>query len=98
MQNATAQEVVPPNDRDEGFYAVVSDLVSLTDRVQASIKLLERVQAQQGAAEAELADLVVLDDVTPLYAKAGAALDACNASLSSALQFLIQSTTPAPRP
>jgi hypothetical protein len=96
MQNATAADMVPSDDRDDGFYIVVSDLVSLIDRVQASIKLIESAQARQSAAEAEFADVVVLDDVTPLYAKAGAALDACNASLNATLQFLIESTTPTP--
>ena len=92
MQNATAQDAVPLNDRDEGFYMIVSDLVCLIDRVQASMKLVETTQAQQPAADAELADVLVLDDVTPLYAQASAALDACNASLTAALQFLIEST------
>ena len=97
MQNALAgDEVVPLDDRDEGFYMVVSDLVSLIDRVKASIKLIEAAQAQQGPSDPELADVVVLDDVTPLYAQASAALDACNASLSAALQFLIESTPTAP--
>ena len=98
MQNATAgDEAVPLDDRDEGFYMVVSDLVSLIDRVQASIKLIETAQAQQATADSERADVVVLDDVTPLYAQASAALDACNANLSTALQFLIESTAAAPR-
>ena len=97
MQNATAgDEVVPLDDRDEGFYMVVSDLVSLIDRVQASMKLIETAQAQQAPAATELADVVVLDDVTPLYAQASAALDACNASLGAALQFLIESTSATP--
>jgi hypothetical protein len=98
MQNVTAgDEAVPLDDRDEGFYMVVSDLVSLIDHVQASIELIETAQAQQVTADTELADVVVPDDVTPLYAQASAALDACNASLSAALQFLIESTAATPR-
>ena len=97
MQNATTEDVVPLDDRDESFYMVVSDLVSLIDRVQTSIKLVETAQAQPVDTDAELADLVVLDDVTPLYAHASAALDACNASLTAALQFLIESTATTPR-
>jgi hypothetical protein len=97
MHNATAgDEVVPLDDRDEGFHMVVSDLVSLIDRVPASMKLIETAQAQQAPADTELADVVVLDDVTPLYAQASAALDACNASLGAALQFLIESTSATP--
>jgi hypothetical protein len=97
MRNATVGDAVPRDDRDEGFYMVVSDLVSLVDRVQGSIKLVETAQAQRVTADAELADVVVLDDVTPLYARASAALDTCNASLSTALQFLIESTATTPR-
>jgi hypothetical protein len=94
---AAGDEMVPLDDRDGGFHMVVSDLVSLIDRVQASIKLIERAQAQQATAETELADVVVLDDVTPLYAQVSSALDACNASLGAALQFLIESTAAMPR-
>ena len=97
MQNAKAQDVVPLDDRGEGFHVIVSDLASLIDRVQASMKLVETTRAEQPAADAELADVLVLDDVTPLYAQASAALDACNASLTAALQFLIQSTATTPR-
>jgi hypothetical protein len=72
----------------------LSNLVSLFDRVQASIQLIETAQAQEYGADGELGDVIVLDDVTPLYAKASAALDACNARLSAALQYLTESTTP----
>jgi hypothetical protein len=95
LQNATVRDAqVPLDDRNEGFHFVVSDLVSLIDRVQASIQLIETAQAQEDGADGELGDIIVLDDVTPLYAKASAALDACNARLSAALQFLTESTTP----
>lgn len=90
MQNARGEPIVPPVDRDEGFYLVVSELVSLIDRVQTSIKLIDEAKARPAAGDLELDDVVVLDDVTPLYAQAGAALDACNASLSAALQFLLE--------
>ena len=94
MQNAAMRDgAVPPEDRDEGFYLVVSDLVALIDRVQTSLKLIEVAKGQQRIGDQEYDDIVVLDDVTPLYTQAGAALDACNTSLSAALQFLIESTT-----
>ncbi len=97
MQHAADRDMaVPSENRDEGFCVVVSDLASLIDRVQASIKLIETARAQPSIAEAELGDVVVLDDVTPLYAQAGAALDACNTRLCAALQFLIESTATAP--
>jgi prophage antirepressor-like protein len=68
LQNATVQDAqVPLDDRDEGFHFVASDLVSLIDRVQASIQLIETAQAQEDGADGELGDIIVLDDVTPLY-------------------------------
>jgi hypothetical protein len=91
MQKTAVWDVVPPDDRDGSYYMVVSDLVSLIDHVQASIKLLESAKAQEASGDPEWMDIVALDDLTPLYAQAGAALDACNASLSAALQFLIES-------
>ncbi|MCK1723308.1 hypothetical protein [Bradyrhizobium sp. 141] len=41
------------------------------------------------------ADIFVLDDVTPRYATASAALNACRAGLGHALQCLSESGTPA---
>jgi hypothetical protein len=43
------------------------------------------------------ADIVVLDDITPRYAKATVALSACNASLGVALQFLPDTKTSGPQ-
>jgi hypothetical protein len=90
MQSARNNSAaVPLDDREHSFYLIVSDLVSLIDRVQASIKLIEAAKALEAAGEPENSDVIVLDDVTPLYAQAGAALDVCNVSLSTALQFLL---------
>ena len=98
MQNATIRNrMVPLSDRDDGLYVVEPEIASLIDRARTSIKLIEAAQARQGTAEAELADVVVPDDIAPLYAQARAALAACNASLGTALQFLIASTAAAPR-
>ena len=61
------------------------------------MKMVETAQARPVQTDAELADIVVLDDVTPRRAQASAALDPCNASLTAALQFWIESTATAPR-
>ena len=98
MQNIlVGDQPVPPKHGNAGFCMVMSDLVSLIDRVKVSIKLIEAAQAQHDITDPELADVVVLDDITPLYAHAGAALDACNTSLSAVLQFLSESTARVPR-
>ena len=95
MQNAEAGDAaVPFADRNESFYLIVSDLVSLIDHVQASIRLIEAAVAQDCAGNQEFAEIVILDDVTPLYTQAGAALGACNTSLSAALRFLVETKSP----
>jgi len=97
MQNVLiGDQPVPPKHGNAGFCMVMSDLVSLIDRVKVSIKLIEAAQAQHDMTDPGLADVVVLDDVTPLYAYAGATLDACNTSLSAVLQFLNESTAKVP--
>jgi hypothetical protein len=59
--------------------------------------LIEAAAARNRAGNQEFAEIVVLDDVGPLYTQPWAALDACNTSLSAALRFLIEIKSPAPR-
>lgn len=89
MQRALEQDALPAIDgRDDSFRSVVSDLVSLIGHVQASIELIETAIARESRQD-DGGDVVVLDDVTPSYAAANAALLACNVSLSTALQSLL---------
>ena len=97
MHNAAGD--VQPDGRNDNCSSVVSDLVSLIDHMQASMKMLEGAIArelppggQQGGG-----DVIVLDDITPCYMKASAALHACKAGLGIALHFLADSGTPNPR-
>jgi hypothetical protein len=79
-----------PDDRNDYYNSVVSDLVSLIERMQASMKMLEGAIARElplGGQEAG-GNVIVLDDITPCYVKANAALHACNAGLGVALHFL----------
>jgi hypothetical protein len=94
MQNAAGDGIeIQPDDRNDAYRSVVSDLVSLIEHVQASLKLIESAIAR----ETSLADqdaspnVIVLDDVTPRYAKASAALKACDADLGISLHFLLDS-------
>jgi hypothetical protein len=90
MHNAEHGDAsVPSEAREDNFYLIVSDLVSLINHVQASLTLIETAKAQAISAEQEFGDVVVLDDITPLYVQAGAALGTCNTSLNTALQFLL---------
>ena len=96
MQNAAGDGIeTRPDDLDYAYHLVVSDLVSLLGHVQASLKLIETAVASEtsrGNPDAA-ANIVVLDDVTPRYAKASAVLKACDASLGITLHFLLDSGT-----
>ena len=77
--------------RNDSYHSIVSDLVSLIDRVQASMKLIESAIASEALVDNQeiAANVVVLDAVTPRYVEANAALTACNASLGLALHLLL---------
>jgi hypothetical protein len=80
-------------DRNDAYHSVVSDLVSLIDHVQASLSLIESAIAREiavGSPE-NSANVIVLDDVTPPYMRATAALRACDANLAIALHSLLDS-------
>ena len=96
MQNAAdGGIVIEPEDRNDAYHSVVSDLVSLIDHVQASLTLIESAIAREisGGSPETSANVIVLDDVTPPYMKATAALRACDANLAIALQSLLDSKT-----
>ncbi|MBR1124792.1 hypothetical protein JQ628_24940 [Bradyrhizobium lablabi] len=92
MHNGTGSSVpAQSDDRDVVYEAVVADLTSLVARIQASLTMIELAVAQEASAALQdlpAANVVVLDDVTPRYLKAGAALKACDAGLGVALHFL----------
>jgi hypothetical protein len=91
MQNAAGGGgSVQFDSRNDGSRAIVSDLVSLIEHVQASIKLIQSAivrESQLGTQEVGT-NVVVLDDVTPRYVNANAALNSCDAGLNVALHFL----------
>jgi hypothetical protein len=96
MQNsAEGGRPAPSEGLDDSFASIVSNLVSLIQHIQASIELIETaIDQEQHAGDQEIgANIVVLDDVTPRYAKATAALSTCNASLGVALQILLETKT-----
>ena len=94
MQNAAADAVeLAPHDQNDAYRAVVSDLVSLIEHVQSSLRLIERATAGEisvGGQESS-ANVIVLDDVSPRYMKATAALQVCDANLGAALRSLTDS-------
>lgn len=81
--------------RTDGHQSIVSELMSLIEHVEASMKLLEAAIARElvpGDQDVG-ANVVVLDDVTPRYVKAKTALNACTAGLGVALHFLLDTRT-----
>jgi hypothetical protein len=93
MQNAVGGNASSQFD-DLNYRSIVSDLVSLIEHVQAGIKLIESAIVQESPRDLEVAaDIIVLDDVTPRYLKAGAALNTCNAGLGVALHVLLDANT-----
>jgi multidrug resistance efflux pump len=100
MQNAADGGASAASDGpNNGYHAIVSDLVSLVAQLQSSIRLIESAMGRDAPlGNQEFAtNVVVLDDVTPRYARANAALNAANAGLRAALHFL-QDTRPSKHP
>ena len=92
MQNAAGDGVAQaPHDQNDAYRAVVSDLVSLVEHVQKSLRLIEQAIAGEtplGSPESST-NVIVLDDVSPRYMKAAAALQACDVNLGIALRSLL---------
>ncbi|MDB5579486.1 MAG: hypothetical protein JWR80_4662 [Bradyrhizobium sp.] len=100
MQAAADGKVPSPSgDRNDSHHSIVSELVSLIEHVQAGMKLLEAAIARESAPGNQDAagNVFVLDDVTPRYVKANAALDACNAGLGVALHCLLDTRAARPQ-
>jgi hypothetical protein len=96
MQTAAGVGTLSPfGDRNGGHHSIVSELVSLIEHVQASMELLEAAVAAETAPgnQEAASNVFVLDDVTPRYLEASAALSACNASLGVALHYLQDART-----
>jgi hypothetical protein len=89
MQNVT-NDNPRSTDGNESCRSVVTNLATLIEHLDASRKLLElaiiRETAHGGLDVRE--EFVVLDDVTPCYLSADAALNACNAALATTLRSL----------
>ena len=81
------------NARWSGLGSIVHDLITLIEHVQGSIAAIEaEIAREQFCSNPDnAANVIVLDDVTPRYAKASAALNVCRAGLSTALHVLADS-------
>jgi hypothetical protein len=89
MQNARSDD--PRSTiRNESCRSVVANLVTLIEHLSVSRTVLELAIIRE-TAQASLDmddDFVVLDDITPCYLSANAALNACNAVVAVTLHAL----------
>jgi hypothetical protein len=90
MQNfvGTGPLVTTPNTDIRQLIA--ADLRCLIAQIETSMRLIDAAMVLQddGGDQSGSTDVFVLDDVTPRYATASAALGACKASLDLALEHL----------
>jgi hypothetical protein len=95
MQNAAGNGVaLAAHEQNATYRAVVSDLVSLVEHVQKSLRLIEQTIATEmtrGSPESST-NIIVLDDISPRFVKADAALQACDVNLGIALRSLLDSS------
>ena len=76
---------------------IEAELRSLIARIDISVRLIDAAMKPEDdepvpdSAIAGSTEIIVLDDVTPRYATASAALNACRAGLGHALQSLSES-------
>jgi hypothetical protein len=86
-----------PDDRNDGYGSIVSDIAALVEQVRASMKRIDQAIALEPDCGIELDcdDVVVLDDITPRYRNARAALTTCYTGLGAALSLLLDAKAPA---
>jgi PAS domain-containing protein len=85
MQNAAGNGVaLAAHDQNATYRAVISDLVSLVEHVQKSLRLIEQAIARETSPEMtpggpeSSTNIIVLDDISQRYMKADAAPQACD--------------------
>ncbi|QAU44457.1 hypothetical protein [Bradyrhizobium guangzhouense] len=82
---------------------IAAELRSLIARIEISMRLIDAAMTTKdmepddvtSSADLGSSDIVVLDDVTPRFATASAALNTCRAELGHALEKLSESGNPA---
>ncbi|WP_315828540.1 hypothetical protein [Bradyrhizobium sp. SZCCHNG3015] len=96
MQNYAVTGPLVAAPQSDSHQLIAADLRNLIAQVENSMRLIEAAMMHEAGGEpAGSADIIVLDDVTPRYATASAALDACKAELDLALQCMMDTTAPA---
>ena len=85
-----------PEDRNGLHDTIASDLVSLIECIRTSMELIDAAVARESSLGYQdiAGSVVILDDVTPAYVRARAALNSCEGHLGAALRFLGDTRTP----
>lgn len=99
MQTAR-DDVIPmmSTGRNDAGRAILSELVSAILQIRRSLEAIEAEIVRATEPEDETADdIVVLDDVTPGYARSCALLRECDAGLSTAVHLLLETMAPGNR-
>ncbi|MCA6115712.1 hypothetical protein J6524_12535 [Bradyrhizobium sp. WSM 1738] len=93
MRDASADGVAQAEDYNNVNHALVSDLVGLIEHVQNSLQLIEQTIASETSTDSleSSTNVIVLDDVSPRYMNAAAALQACDVTLGIAVRSLLDS-------
>ena len=94
MISAAAANVAVSDDGSDPYGLIVTDLIALIGHVRTSLQLIEAAIAREAllAEQDTASDICVLDDVTPRYAAASTALQACDIGLARALDRLCDAT------
>ncbi|MGY8667357.1 hypothetical protein Q3C01_34065 [Bradyrhizobium sp. UFLA05-109] len=87
MQNSAGTDPRVAAAISDSRQLIAADLRSLIAQIETSIRLIEAAITREDACDPPgSTDVFVLDDVTPRYATANAALGACRAGLDLALK------------
>ena len=96
MLNFAGTPLLVATPETDSRQLIAADLRSLIARIETSMRLIDAAMEQDDDASVVIsADIFVLDDVTPRYATASAALNACRTGLGHALHCLSESGNPA---
>jgi hypothetical protein len=70
--------------------SIVSEMISLIEHVRGGIAAIEAeiMREQRCSIRDDVANVIVMNGVTPRYARASAALNACRATLCTVLNVL----------
>ncbi|MDA9488588.1 hypothetical protein [Bradyrhizobium sp. CCBAU 11361] len=96
MLNSAGTPLLVTTPEAESRQLIAADLRCLIAQIESSMRLIDAAMIDAGDSgdQAGSTGILVLDDVTPRYATASAALNLCRAGLCRALQYLSDSGDP----